>query len=199
MQSRSWVVVAFLLVVGSMFYRDFVLFGGTEIPAPGGNSSFVTADQRDFFEAKIRPVLVKNCFGCHSAQSKDIGGGLVLVSRAGLRRGGADGVVVVPGNVDGSKLIQAIRYADKDLQMPPDAQLSAVVIRDFETWVKMGAPRPAGRWGGDFCENVRHDGGEKVVGVSATEEAGGGGGFGFRLGKGRAGSIRACSGWRRRI
>jgi hypothetical protein len=138
MQARSWVVVAFLLVVGPMFYRDFVTFGETG----AGDSSVVTADQRDFFEAKIRPVLIKDCFGCHSAQSKDIGGGLVMDTRAGLRRGGDDGVVIVPGNVEGSKLIQAIRYQDKDLQMPPDAQLPDGVVKDFESWVKMGAPDP---------------------------------------------------------
>src|ERR1700685_4136322 len=100
MQARSWVVVGFVLVVGPMFYRDFVTFGETG----AGDSSVVTADQRDFFGGKIRPVLVKDCFGCHSAQSKDVGGGLVMDTRAGLRRGGDDGVVIVPGNVEGSKL-----------------------------------------------------------------------------------------------
>ena len=57
-----------------------------------------------------------------------------------LRRGGEHGPAVVPGNVEASLLIKAIRYANEDLQMPPKGKLSDGVIKDFENWVRMGAP-----------------------------------------------------------
>jgi hypothetical protein len=145
MRSRTWAAVALALLLASLFYRDFIAFAAVESSPPPSNSSPVSADQRKFFEAKIRPVLQKSCFGCHSAQAKEIEGGLLLDSRAGLRRGGENGPVIVPGNVGASKLIEAIRYGNKDLQMPPDdngGKLVDSVIHDFESWVRMGAPDP---------------------------------------------------------
>lgn len=92
----------------------------------------------DFFESRIRPILIKRCYECHSSASADVGGGLLLDSRASIRRGGDRGPAVVPGNVQESLLIDAIRYGT--LEMPPDGRLPARTIRDFVAWVKMGAP-----------------------------------------------------------
>ncbi len=145
MQPRTWVIVALLLFIGFMSYQDFFTFGGTDVSAPPTNVPFISSDERQFFEAKIRPVLVKSCFGCHSAQAKEIEGGLLMDSRQGLLRGGENGPIIVPGNVSKSRLIEAIRYNNKDLQMPPDeggGKLPDSVIRDFENWVSMGAPDP---------------------------------------------------------
>lgn len=100
-----------------------------------------TKDQLDFFEKKIRPVLVKHCYECHSADSKEVKGGLVLDTREGLRRGGeSGGHSVVPGEPDESVLLEALRY--ESFEMPPDQQLPENVIADFEKWIKMGAPDP---------------------------------------------------------
>lgn len=93
-----------------------------------------------FFEKKIRPVLVDKCYGCHSSEAEEVKGGLLLDSRENLRRGGALGSAVVPGNVSESLLLQAIRY--ENLEMPPDERLAPNVINDFETWIAMGAPDP---------------------------------------------------------
>src|SRR3954451_5908343 len=71
-----------------------------------------TAEQAQFFETKIRPVLTEKCFPCHSSRGEKIKGGLVLENRAGVLRGGDDGAVVVPGDVNASLLIRAIRYED---------------------------------------------------------------------------------------
>ena len=38
----------------------------------------------EFFEKKIRPVLVEQCFECHSKGAKKVGGGLLLDTKAGL-------------------------------------------------------------------------------------------------------------------
>lgn len=104
-----------------------------------------TAAQLDFFEKKIRPVLAEKCYSCHSEKADKVKGGLVLDTREGIRRGGDSGAAVVPGSLKESILIQAIRYADKDFAMPPEkkgGKLPDAIIKDFEEWVKMGAPDP---------------------------------------------------------
>jgi Protein of unknown function (DUF1553)/Protein of unknown function (DUF1549)/Planctomycete cytochrome C len=98
------------------------------------------AEQLDFFERKIRPVLVERCFECHSEGADEVQGQLLVDSRETLRKGGETGPAVVPGDVDGSLLIKAIRY--DTLEMPPDGKLSDDVIADFVRWVEMGAPDP---------------------------------------------------------
>ncbi len=101
-----------------------------------------TPEQVAFFESKIRPALVAKCYKCHAATAEKIKGGLVLDTRAGIRKGGDTGPAVVPGDLKESLLIQAIRHTDDALKMPPKEKLSDAVIADFERWVKMGAPDP---------------------------------------------------------
>ena len=102
----------------------------------------ITPEQLAFFETKVRPALVAHCYKCHSSSAEKIKGGLVLDTREGTRRGGDTGAAVVPGNLDESLLIQAIRYKDEDFQMPPKEALPQPVIADLERWVAMGAPDP---------------------------------------------------------
>jgi hypothetical protein len=94
----------------------------------------------EFFEKKIRPVLVERCYKCHSAQAQPAKGGLLLDSRSGWQTGGDSGPAIDPGKLDTSLLLQAIRY--EGLEMPPDGKLPAAVIADFETWIRRGAPDP---------------------------------------------------------
>ena len=100
-------------------------------PAPDGN---------EFFEQRIRPVLVQHCYSCHSAEAKKLKGGLRLDTRDGLRRGGDTGPALVPGQPAKSLLIQALRYEGPE--MPPKGRLPAAVIADFEKWIAAGAPDP---------------------------------------------------------
>jgi hypothetical protein len=103
----------------------------------------LTKTQSEFFENKIRPVLVKNCYKCHSAESTKVKGELLLDTREGLLKGGKTGPAIVPGDLEKSLLIKAVRYKDEDLQMPPKGEkLSETQIADLEAWVKMGAPDP---------------------------------------------------------
>ncbi|GIW78200.1 MAG: hypothetical protein KatS3mg105_0007 [Gemmatales bacterium] len=94
----------------------------------------------DFFEKKIRPVLVQECYRCHSSAKRQRGG-LVLDTRAGIRKGGDTGPAVVPGKPEKSLLLTALRYKG-DLQMPPRGKLPDEVIADFEKWIAQGAPDP---------------------------------------------------------
>lgn len=110
------------------------------------------AKKLEFFEKKIRPVLVKHCYSCHSAKAKTVRGKLLLDSRDANRKGGESGPAVVPGDVKKSLLIDAIRY--ESFEMPPKQRLPKNVVADFERWIKDGAvdprttkaggPRPAG-------------------------------------------------------
>src|SRR5262249_58322982 len=96
----------------------------------------------EFFEKKVRPVLAANCFQCHSTQVKKVKGGLLLDSRPGVLRGGDNGPAVVPGQPDKSRLIEAVRYENVEIQMPPKGKLPNSAIADLVAWVKMGAPWP---------------------------------------------------------
>lgn len=96
----------------------------------------------EFFEVKIRPVLVAQCYECHSAGSKALKGGLRLDTREGWQTGGDSGSAIIPGKVDDSLLIQAVRYDPQFVQMPPARKLPEAVVKDFEQWVARGATDP---------------------------------------------------------
>ena len=96
--------------------------------------------QVDFFEKKIRPVLVKHCYECHAAGAKKLRGGLRVDSREGLLAGGESGPAVVPRDVKESLLISALRH--DEFEMPPKGKLFASVIADFEQWIRDGAVDP---------------------------------------------------------
>lgn len=100
-----------------------------------------TADL-EFFEKRVRPILVDRCYRCHSSQAEKLKGGLALDQRTALLKGGDSGPVLVPGQPDRSRLIEAIRYTNPDLQMPPKGRLSDEQIADLEKWVTLGAPWP---------------------------------------------------------
>ena len=99
----------------------------------------------EFFEKKVRPVLVEHCYSCHSEQAGKRKGGFVLDSRDGLRKGGDSGPALVPGRPEQSRLIRAVRHTSEDLKMPPKGRLSDAAIADLEAWVRMGAPDPRAR------------------------------------------------------
>ena len=99
------------------------------------------ADQTEFFEAKIRPVLASACYDCHGAARQK--SGLRLDWKDGLLKGGERGPTIVPGDPDKSLLLQAISHTHAELKMPKNADaLSAATIADFREWVRMGAPDP---------------------------------------------------------
>ena len=97
----------------------------------------------EFFETKIRPVLLQHCYECHSAAAKEIQGGLRLDSRPGVRKGGETGAVVVAGKPGESLLMAALRH--ESIKMPPKGPLPAEVIKDFENWIRRGAADPRDR------------------------------------------------------
>ena len=110
--------------------------------AAGRPVSGHAADGDDYFESQVRPILVEHCYECHSEEAGERSGGLSLDRKAGWAQGGDSGPAIVPGQVESSLLIQSIRYANEDLQMPPKNRLSAEDIAILEEWVARGAPDP---------------------------------------------------------
>ena len=104
-------------------------------------SSCLQADDAAFFESKIRPILVERCYECHSAGKKQKGN-LLLDTKEATLKGGDTGAALVPGDPSKSLLIKAVKWLDKDLQMPPKKKLSDEQIADLESWIKSGANDP---------------------------------------------------------
>jgi len=94
----------------------------------------------DFFESNVRPLLVKHCQECHGEKKQE--GSLRLDSQDGWSRGGDRGQTIHPGQPEKSLLIEAVKYKDSDLEMPPSKQLTEQEIAVLETWIKRGAPDP---------------------------------------------------------
>jgi hypothetical protein len=109
---------------------------GAETPAP---------EQIEFFETKVRPILVDHCYECHSAEGGEFEAGLALDSKIGWQTGGDSGAAIIPGEPEQSLLIEAIRYSEEVVSgMPPKSKLPADQIAILEHWVSIGAPDPRG-------------------------------------------------------
>src|SRR5215475_2825187 len=95
----------------------------------------------DYFETRVRPVLAKNCYSCHTDAKM---GGLQLDSREHALKGGKSGPVIVPGEPSKSRLLLAISYTDGKLKMPPSGKLPEGDVEALTSWIKDGAVWPAG-------------------------------------------------------
>src|SRR5215212_10199355 len=121
MSARRWFVVV---------VAPFVVAIGLAAQPPQVNSS-------EFFEARVRPVLVENCYDCHADQAS---GGLRVDSRETMLKGGRTGPAIVPGDPDKSLLIQAVRQTSDKLKMPKGGRLKPDEVEALEQWVRAGAP-----------------------------------------------------------
>jgi hypothetical protein len=103
----------------------------------------ISADQLNFFEKNIRPVLVEHCYKCHSSESEKIKGGLTLDTKQGSVLGGESGHPgITPGSLAESSIYEAMTWANDEMQMPPKNKLPADVVALFKQWIEMGAPDP---------------------------------------------------------
>ena len=107
------------------------------------------AKQIEFFENKIRPVLVESCHKCHSSETEQqnkLRGGLLLDTKTGWQKGGDSGPAIVPGKPNEGTLLKFLKHegaaANGVVAMPPKGKLDAAVIRDFERWIADGAADP---------------------------------------------------------
>jgi mono/diheme cytochrome c family protein len=117
---------------GSLLLAGLVLVSGAFLRA---------ADSDDFFESKVRPVLMNNCSACHGDAAMS---GLRVDSREALLKGGSRGPAIVPGDPDASLLIQSVRQSG-DLKMPKGGKLQQQEIEALTAWIKSGASWPASK------------------------------------------------------
>src|SRR5215204_5221553 len=135
-------VPALVLCAASMLVASTAvrIAGAPQAPAATPASAAMPA-QLEFFEAKVRPLLVNSCFDCHTADEK---GGLRLDSRESILKGGESGPAIVSGNPDASLLIKAVRHVEGVSKMPRSApKLADAQIAALAEWITMGAPWPA--------------------------------------------------------
>ena len=94
----------------------------------------------EFFERRVRPLLIGRCYKCHSAEASPLRGGLLLDSRPGWQQGGDSGPALVPGDPDASLIVKAVRYDNDEVQMPPEGKLPEREIAALVEWVRLGRP-----------------------------------------------------------
>ncbi|MFT5498676.1 MAG: hypothetical protein ACI9TH_004091, partial [Kiritimatiellia bacterium] len=118
----------------------FALLLGLALSARG--AGVASPEDLQFFETRIRPLLVETCYECHSHKSKKLKADLYVDHIDLIKSGGDTGTAVVPGHPDKSLIIEAVRYRNPDLQMPPKNRLSLEQVALLEDWVARGAPWP---------------------------------------------------------
>ena len=119
-----------------------LLGAGLADAAPLTPEELVAPEDLEFFEQKIRPVLVEHCYTCHNS-TEMAESGLRLDYRDGLLKGGMRGPAIEPGKPRSSLLLRAMRHPSLDFRMPlGGAKLPDDVVADFERWIEIGAPDP---------------------------------------------------------
>ena len=140
--ARQTLLLGLLLALSAMVWKD-VTANGAE-PANTVSSSLNEQRGIEFFEKKIRPLLVQHCYKCHS-QEGETKGGLQVDCRESIRKGGESGAAIVPFKPDESLLLAALAHDGSFYNMPPSGALPPQLINDLRTWISLGAPDPRDR------------------------------------------------------
>ncbi len=126
--STLWVVIAGILTLPAPLWAN---------PDQKTDTPEFTAEQVEFFEQQVLPILKNRCFKCHGAEER-LRGALRLTTRAGVLQGGDQGAAVSLDKPADSLLLKAINY--RGPQMPPSGQIPATEIETLTQWVKEGLP-----------------------------------------------------------
>ncbi len=132
----SFQVIKFVRILIAIF---LILLISDRVVKSADENGFAPQDL-EYFEKQVRPLLVEHCYSCHSSKSEKLKAGLYVDRRSALLQGGDSGPAIVPHNVDGSLIIEAIRY--DSYEMPPQGKLPDDKIAIFEKWISLGAPWP---------------------------------------------------------
>jgi hypothetical protein len=89
----------------------------------------------------VKPVLAQRCCSCHGAERHR--GGLRLDAAPFIKKGGANGPAIVPGDARHSLLIEVLTGAEGLPRMPPSGEpLEKEQIQRIAFWIDQGAPSP---------------------------------------------------------
>lgn len=132
---------ASLLAVCIVILVSSFVQGQTAIEQNGTLAAATEQQKLDFFERKIRPLLIDHCLECHSVDT-EASGGLLLDSKQGIERGGDSGPAIDRDKLESSRLLEAIEYRNPHLQMPPNGALPKDAIDDLKQWILSGAYDP---------------------------------------------------------
>ena len=119
-----------------------LIIGQQAIAEENAPAAEPAVDTIEFYNRHIQPLMAGACYECHSHQSGESSGLLMVDSGAAMLIGGTRGASIVAGNPDASPLYRALLYTDSDLQMPPDRKLSDEQIEVVKKWILAGAVAP---------------------------------------------------------
>ena len=125
---------------------------GLALAAAPSSLAAASAEQLEFFEGKVRPLLAEHCYACHSAKIETPFAGLRLDSREAILRGGDSGPAIVPGSPAQSRVIKALR--GEPVLMPPGGRLPDTATKTLAEWIRMGAPWPEDQISSDAAAGV---------------------------------------------
>ncbi len=130
------------MVLATLLFAFPVNASGQESASETNNSlSKIDADASEFFESKVRPLLIEKCLDCHSHET-EVNGGLSLDSKSDWSKGGDSGPAILPTDLESSLFLEAIAYRNPKLRMPPEGKLSDVEQQILRRWVLSGAYDP---------------------------------------------------------
>jgi len=131
-RSSAWMLMVYCLLQGTSI-RTFADEGAAKLPE---------SQQAEFFESKIRPVLIEHCYSCHNS-SDNAEGGLAVDHRDAFLQGGDGGIILKPGDPAASRLLAILRHEIDGLEMPAGGpKLDDSIITDFQRWIATGAYDP---------------------------------------------------------
>jgi Protein of unknown function (DUF1549)/Protein of unknown function (DUF1553)/Planctomycete cytochrome C len=128
-----------------IFTVCFTLLHFSSVALCAGSDWTDESEKLEFFENKVRPLLVEHCYNCHSKEAEAKGtlkAGLRVDSLESLKKGGDSGPALTPGDPIKSLIVVAVSYRNDDMAMPPKEKLADAQIQILTEWVKMGAPWP---------------------------------------------------------
>ncbi len=88
------------------------------------------------FTKDIAPFMVNFCMGCHSG--KDPKGGLLLTSVNNLMKGGDSGRVIIPGDLEGSRLFRLVGGLEAPRMPQNQARITRKNYNDLKKWFLEG-------------------------------------------------------------
>ena len=135
--SLAYLVLLLTCICGRVTARSVAAQAPAGVSPSAGAAKLLAADPaqvraaQDFFESRIRPLLVQHCYECHSLESGESSGDFRIDDSAATLRGGLSGPAIVAGDAGKSLLIKAVEYHDSSLQMPPEGKLDESQIQDL--------------------------------------------------------------------